>query len=447
LAENATDLRLATILALDVVGFSALMNSDELGTLRKVQTLQREIIFPQVERNGGTIFKLIGDGVLAHFPSVDGAFTCGKEILGELARSALDLRVRIGIHSDYVFFEDGDVFGDGVNVAARLEGSAFPGTIALSERALKGLSEAEQPFKDLGKLSLKNIRDPVRVLIYRPGYSRAAARFDKFLIRARRPAIIIVGAALLVGAAQAIWYRLYGSPERVGEAALSGLACSWLGIQRVTYANGVPFLEIEGAALQDRTTLANKIRADIARDAQSEVRIDVRRVSALPSGLCEFVERFKELRYAGPPRLEIADVQRVNYFSIDLIGKNPSRDLKQTGQGLRLKMKTYPETFRSFAEMFAIHKDGSISELARLSQLNVVRQQDGSASFSLSTDRSVNAILLIDSASSIPASVVSDGNLDVTSFRKLEAAAGNGDWNAELHWFDPDSSSPAPLET
>jgi hypothetical protein len=197
---------------------------------------------------------------------------------------------------------------------------------------------------------------------------------------------------------------------------------------------------VEGAALQDRTTLANKIRADVARESQSSVRVDVRNVTALPQELCDFVERFKRFRYAGPRRVELSDVQKINYFSIDLRGRKALRELKRTGQGYRLKLKLYPETYRPFAKVFAIHKDGSVAELAQLKGY-VASQEDGSATLSLSTETTVNAVLLIDSARPIPSSIVSDTNLDVASFRRLDAAAGEGDWNVELFWFDPASVS------
>ena len=445
MADNAVDLRLAAILALDVVGFSAMMNHDELGTLRQVQSLQRDIIAPLVGRHSGCIFKLIGDGVLAHFAKVDDAFACGKDILSELTQSKLGLRVRIGIHCDYVFFEDGDVFGDGVNIAARLEGSAFPGSIALSEKAKKDLSLAVDPFQDLGKLSLKNIRDPVRVFVFRPGYTLAASRRNKFLVATRRPVKVTILATLLIGAVGIFWNYYYFSPERVGKAALSGLACSWLGLQRAEYVNGVPFLELEGAALQDRLTLANKIRADVAREARSEVQVDLRNVSALPKVLCGFVERFKGLRYDGPRRVDILDVQNINYFTIDLRGRKASKDIRTGGQGYRLKLKIYREAFRPFSQIFAIHNDGSVSELALIRRLesDLVRQEDGSTVMSLSTDTTVNAVLLIDSARFIPPSVVVDSKLDVRSLQSLEEAATDGDWNVELLWFGHDMPTAA----
>lgn len=255
-----------------------------------------------------------------------------------------------------------------------------------------------------------------------------------------RPTFFLACVAMLIVGAQFFWNRYYASPERVGKAALAGLACSWLGIQRVAYANGMPFLEIEGAAFQNRATLANKIRAAVARDAQSEVRVDVSNVSALPPGLCDVVERFKPLRYAGPRRVELTDVQPVSYFSIDLRKPKASRKIMRRGESYRIKMELFPDTFRPFAEIFVIHKDGSLSKLVTLSELkgNLTSQDDGTEIVSLSTDTSVNALLLIDSARLIPSSIVVDSNLNLTSFRELDSEAALGDWNVDLLWFDPE---------
>ena len=258
-----------------------------------------------------------------------------------------------------------------------------------------------------------------------------------------RPALFLACGAILIVGAQFFWNRYYPSPERVGKTALAGLACSWLGVQRIAYANGMPFLEVEGAAFQDRATLANKIRSAVARDAQSEVRVDVSNVSALPPSLCDVVERFKPLRYAGPRRVELSNIQEISYYSIDMRKLKAPRKIMRRGEGYRIKIELFFDTFRPFAEIFAIHKDGSVSELGRLSQLksNSILQKDYAELVSLSTDTSVNALVLIDSNRPIPSSIVVDSNLNLASFRELDNEAALGDWNVELIWFDPEKPS------
>src|SRR3954465_4235007 len=127
--------RLAAILAADVVGYSRLMGHDEEGTLARVHRLRREVLQPTVEAHQGRIFKAVGDGFLAEFASPVEAVRCALDVQGTLSAGQAGspsqaLQVRIGINlGDIIVAEDGDVYGDGVNVAARLEQLAEPGGI------------------------------------------------------------------------------------------------------------------------------------------------------------------------------------------------------------------------------------------------------------------------------------------------------------------------------
>jgi TolB-like protein/tetratricopeptide (TPR) repeat protein len=162
--------RLAAILAADVVGYSRLMGVDEEGTLTTLKTYRHEVIDPKIAEHGGRIVKTMGDGVLVEFSSAVEAVRCADEIQrGMLERNTSmprDKRVefRIGIHVGDIIIEDGDIFGDGVNIAARLEGIAQPGGICISEdayRQVRGKFAAN--FQDAGEHKLKNIAQPVRV--------------------------------------------------------------------------------------------------------------------------------------------------------------------------------------------------------------------------------------------------------------------------------------------
>src|SRR5215831_15037457 len=132
--------RLAAILAADVVGYSRLVEADEEGTLARLKALRAEIIDPKIAEHRGRIVKTTGDGLLVEFGSVVDALRCSAEMQAALAEgnAALspDRRIefRIGIHQGDIIVEDGDIFGDGVNVAARLEGLAEPGGICVSAR-------------------------------------------------------------------------------------------------------------------------------------------------------------------------------------------------------------------------------------------------------------------------------------------------------------------------
>jgi adenylate cyclase len=172
--------RLAAIFAADVVGYSRLMSLDEEGTLAALKVCRRELIDPKIAEHRGRIVKTTGDGALVEFASAVDATRCAMAVqrgmAGRNASIAEDRRIkfRIGIHVGDIIIEDGDIFGDGVNVAARLEGIAQPGGIAISEdvwRQVQGKVTAD--FVDAGEQSLKNIPRPVRVYRVKPEEGRA----------------------------------------------------------------------------------------------------------------------------------------------------------------------------------------------------------------------------------------------------------------------------------
>jgi len=162
--------RLSAILAADVVGYSRLMGANEVGTLQSLELHQNELIEPEVAACRGRIVKLAGVGILAEFPSVVGAVECACAVQrGMRARNGdvpEDRRIqfRIGINLGDVIVRGDDVFGDGVNVAARLEGVARPGGIAVSQSVRDHVgNKLDLLFRDKGDQRLKNIAEPVRV--------------------------------------------------------------------------------------------------------------------------------------------------------------------------------------------------------------------------------------------------------------------------------------------
>ncbi len=167
--------RLAAILAADVAGYSRLIEADEEGTLGRLKALRAEIIDPKIAEHKGRIVKTTGDGLLVEFASVVDALRCAAEMQAALAESNAplppDRRVafRIGIHQGDIVVEDGDIFGDGVNVAARLEGLAEPGGICVSARVQEDAAgRLDLVFEDMGEQTLKNMARPVRVYRVRP---------------------------------------------------------------------------------------------------------------------------------------------------------------------------------------------------------------------------------------------------------------------------------------
>jgi adenylate cyclase len=162
-----TTRRLAAILAADVVGYSRMIGADEVGTLSKLTALRREVIDPLVAENGGRVFKTTGDGLLAEFPSTVQALRCAIGVQERLRGG--ELQLRIGVHQGDVVVEGDDLLGDGVNVAARLEGLAEPGGICISGRVREDAAGKRQlGVEDLGEPELKNITQRHRVFRVRP---------------------------------------------------------------------------------------------------------------------------------------------------------------------------------------------------------------------------------------------------------------------------------------
>src|SRR5438270_4005631 len=170
MAEARVERRLAAILAADIAGYSRLIGSDEEGTLASLRAVRREVIDPSIAEYRGRIVKTTGDGMLVEFQSVLDALRCAARVQRELAERnqpvAAERRMefRVGIHQGDIVVEDDDIFGDGVNVAARLEGLAEPGGICVSARVQQDVAgRLDLTFDDLGEQCLKNIVRPVRV--------------------------------------------------------------------------------------------------------------------------------------------------------------------------------------------------------------------------------------------------------------------------------------------
>ncbi len=161
--------RLTAILAADVVGYSRLMTIDEAGTLAALKSLRNNLVNPKISEHNGRIFKLTGDGILIEFPSVVSAVACAVDIQSAMrTRNATEpaarIEFRIGVNLGDIIVEDGDIFGDGVNVAARLEGIAPIGGIAVSQSVRDHVGKRlDLAFEDMGERRLKNIEAPIRV--------------------------------------------------------------------------------------------------------------------------------------------------------------------------------------------------------------------------------------------------------------------------------------------
>jgi adenylate cyclase len=169
LTDNRVERRLAAVLAADVAGYSRLMGQDEEGTLTQLKTFRNTLVDPTITAYRGRIVKTTGDGMLAEFASAVDAVRCAVEIQRGMARQNADvpqhvrIEFRFGIHVGDIIVDDNDIFGDGVNIAARLEGIAEPGGICISDDAQRQIrGKVDIALEDIGPQNLKNIAEPMR---------------------------------------------------------------------------------------------------------------------------------------------------------------------------------------------------------------------------------------------------------------------------------------------
>ena len=220
--------RLAAILAADVVGYSRLMGVDEAGTLQRFTALREEVLEPLIATHGGRVVKLLGDGLLVEFASAVNALACAvawQNAVGEREATAPEDRqfsFRIGINLGDIIAEGGDIHGDGVNLAARIETQAEPGGICVSQdihRQSKG--KVPVAFEDLGEHSLKNIAEPVR--LFRVLHS-GAERVDASMPPPELPSIAVLPFENMSGDAEQAYLA-----DGIAEDILTGFArVRWL---------------------------------------------------------------------------------------------------------------------------------------------------------------------------------------------------------------------------
>ena len=202
--------KIAAILVADVVGYSRLAGADEDRTLSRLRGLRSDLVDPAIAAHRGRIVKRTGDGILIEFRSVVDAVRCAVEVQnGMIERNAglppeRRIEFRVGIHLGDVIEEcDGDLMGDGVNIAARLEAIAKPGTIFLSEDAYRQVRDkVTESFTDLGEKELKNIARPVRVYELQTGSgssARAPAAFSPEIFAPPRLSIVVLPFANIGG--------------------------------------------------------------------------------------------------------------------------------------------------------------------------------------------------------------------------------------------------------
>src|SRR5476651_1781258 len=186
LTGERVERRLAAGLAADVAGYSRLMGRDEEGTLANLKSFRKTLVDPAIAAHRGRIVKTTGDGMLAEFASAVDAARCAVEVQRGMATQNADvpqdvrIEFRIGIHVGDIIIDDNDIFGDGVNIAARLEGIAEPGGVCISDDAQRQIrGKVDIAFDDMGPQSLKNIAEPMRAWRLRTDQALAATAQPK----------------------------------------------------------------------------------------------------------------------------------------------------------------------------------------------------------------------------------------------------------------------------
>ena len=250
--------KLAAIFAADVVGFSRLTGADEDRTLARLRTLRSDLIDPTIAVHKGRVVKRTGDGAIIEFRSVVDAVRCAIEVQNAMAERNSgvpeDQRIefRIGVHlGDVVDEDDGDLMGDGVNIATRLEGVAKPGAICLSEDAYRQVkSRLDMNVSDLGPTALKNIAEPLRVYSVEVGKAAAGPK-PKPSPRGWLAPVAAALAALIVAGAAA-WYLTAGKPA--GSVASSAPAPPPTARSGVPTVAILPFANVTGNPQYDPLT-------------------------------------------------------------------------------------------------------------------------------------------------------------------------------------------------
>ena len=196
--------RVTAILAIDVVGYSRLMGTDDEGTLARLKVHRRELIDPKIKEHEGRIVKTTGDGMLVEFASVVEALHCAIEVQRDMRVRNTNvpqekrIEFRVGLNVGDIIIDADDIYGDGVNIAARLENLAEPGGICVSGRVYEDTrGKLDTAFEDWGEQQLKNIAWPVRVYRVRIGGETASAR--PALALPDKPSIAVLAFANMSG--------------------------------------------------------------------------------------------------------------------------------------------------------------------------------------------------------------------------------------------------------
>ena len=293
MAEQRVERRLAAILAADVAGYSRLMGADEEGTLARLNAHRREFLEPTVAEHRGRVVKRTGDGILVEFVSAVDATRCAIQVQHGMAQRNIGvadeqrIEIRIGVHVGDIIIEEGDIFGDGVNIAARLESIAQPGGICISEDAYRQVRDRlDNDFLDSGERQLKNIARPVRIYEFHPDTSPAGKTSAGELAQPDKPSIAVLPFQNMSGDAEQEYFA-----DGMVEDIITGLSrFKWLFViaRNSTFAYKGRSIDIKqvGHELGVRYVLEGSVRK-----ATGRVRITTQLIDA-ETGAHVWAERY-----------------------------------------------------------------------------------------------------------------------------------------------------------
>jgi adenylate cyclase len=399
--EAHVERRLAAILAADVVGFSRMIGADEEGTLATLKALRRDIVDPSIASHRGRIFKTTGDGVLVEFASAIDAVRCALEIQRATAEQGAAVPehrrivLRIGINVGDVIADEGDVFGDGVNIAARVEAAATPGLVCLSDNAyqqIKGTLLLD--VADLGEKQLKNIAAPVRIFELRlEGVSAGKAGSTKPSPSSQKPSIAVLPFANMSGDPDQEYFA-----DGMVEEIITGLSrIKWFSV--ISRNSSFIYKNKPVAATEAADKLgARYVLEGGVRKAGNRVRITAQLVDAA-SGVHLWAEKYDRLLTdvfalqdeitlcvvgAIEPNLRKAEVDRVrrqrpgNLSAYDLVLRSLPFVYASMPKNAELAMPLLEEALKLDPDYGAAHAFKSLSLVVRITR-GQPRDQDREA--------------------------------------------------------------------
>jgi class 3 adenylate cyclase len=311
-----TERRLAAIVAADVVGFSRMMGRDEDETLGLIRWVTTDVIEPTARHEGGRLVKTTGDGFLLDFPTVAQAFRFALSVQEQLAaREAPQakghrLSMRIGINIGDIIFENDDIFGDGVNIATRIEGLSEPGGVAVSSRAHDDLRRLGFKFTSIGQKKLKNIDHRIEIFLFRNENVRKGllnrlrySRYYGLTVKLAAGAALALATALIILSYGA--WKKGRDPAVIMAKALDAEPCSWLRLSSVAAAEDGTVVSgtVAGVSGLDPTIIRDHVEKALRAAAIARADIDVfHELRTLAQGQCPVIENIARYRYRGATR-------------------------------------------------------------------------------------------------------------------------------------------------